>query len=66
MNDAKRPARILAVDDEERNRRLLIAMLGPRVGAPQSDRISPSNSGCRSTIRRSLTSGSGACVSPRS
>jgi len=27
MNEAKKPARILVVDDEERNRRLAVAML---------------------------------------
>lgn len=27
MNEATKPARILVVDDEERNRRLLVAML---------------------------------------
>ena len=27
MNEARKPARILVVDDEDRNRRLLVAML---------------------------------------
>ncbi len=28
MNEANKPARVLVVDDEERNRRLLVAMKG--------------------------------------
>jgi len=67
--------RILDTQVKERTRQLVssyretiatMTRAATIVSCCQPDPISPSNSGCRSTRRRSLTSGSGARVSPRS